>query len=217
MRNAITFSDLAVFTDNLAIGNKAECLRIARGFLENEVPVIDIYEQLFKESLYEIGRLWELNKISVATEHLATAVVEGIMNEIYPLMLPVKPLGRKVVLACIEHERHQVGIKMAGDVFENLGWDTLFLGPSVPNNSLLEFTRETNPDLLALSLSVYFNMTSFLDLVNKLATSFPSLPIIIGGQAFIHNSQIIKDLHPGVTYYPSLKSLEIGLSKFNRN
>jgi MerR family transcriptional regulator, light-induced transcriptional regulator len=217
MSNVIAHSDVAVFTGNLTIGNKAECQKMTREFLEKGVPVIDLYDQLFKESLYEIGRLWELNKISVATEHLATAVVEGIMNEIFPMMLPVKTTNKKVILGCIEHERHQVGIKMVGDVFENHGWETFFLGPNIPNSSLIEFIKEINPDLVALSLSVYFNMNSFLDLINRMKTHFPNLSVVIGGQAFSHNSSIISNMHPNVTYYPSLRSLEVGMTKLRYN
>ena len=47
------------------------------------VSIKIIYEKLFKISLYKIGELWEYNKISVATEHLASAIVESILNENY--------------------------------------------------------------------------------------------------------------------------------------
>lgn len=49
-----------------------------------------------KPALYELGRLWEQNKISVATEHLATAITEEILNGFYTDIIPDKYNGKAV-------------------------------------------------------------------------------------------------------------------------
>lgn len=53
------------------------------GTFKNQIPVQYLYENIIKKSLYEVGELWESNKITVATEHLASAIVEAILNELY--------------------------------------------------------------------------------------------------------------------------------------
>ena len=172
------------FLQNLLKGNRATCSSITRQYLAQNPSIKDLYEEVFKVSLYEVGRLWETNQITVATEHMATAVTEGILNELFEQIVSQKKYNKKVVVACVENEKHQVGIKMVADVFEMKGWESFFLGTGIPTSELVKFIRETQPDILAISLSVYFNFASLLKMLELLRSEFPELQIIIGGQAF---------------------------------
>ena len=172
------------FLQNLLKGNRTNCSAIAHQYLEKNDSLKDLYEEVFKVALYEVGRLWETNQITVATEHLATAITEGILNELFELIIPKKKYNKKVVAACVEKEQHQVGIKMVADVFEMKGWESFFLGTGIPTSELMKFIREIQPDILAISLSVYFNFANLLKMLELLRNEFPDLQIIIGGQAF---------------------------------
>jgi len=183
------------FLNELLKGNRASCSAIASDYLKNNPSIKDLYEEVFKVALHEVGLLWENNKITVATEHIATAIVEGIMNEHFEQIISDKRFNKKVVLACVENELHQVGIKMVADMFEMKGWESYFLGAGIPTNELIKFIHETKPDLLAISLSIYFNFTALIAMVKTINREFPELQIIIGGQAFSHiTSEETKDL-----------------------
>jgi len=172
------------FLQNLLKGNRANCSSISREYLGKNPSVKDLYEEVFKVSLYEVGRLWETNQITVAAEHMATAITEGILNELFEQIVPKNKVNKKVIVACVEGEYHQVGIKMVADVFEMKGWESFFLGTGIPTTELVRFIRETKPDILAVSLSVYFNFANLLKMLELLRSEFPDLQIIIGGQAF---------------------------------
>ena len=49
-----------------------------------------------------MGRLWETNRITVAVEHLATAITEGILNELFEQIISGKRYSKKVAVACTE-------------------------------------------------------------------------------------------------------------------
>jgi MerR family transcriptional regulator, light-induced transcriptional regulator len=176
------------FLENLLKGNRANCSSQVKQYLAINPSITDLYEEILKESLYQVGVLWETNKISVATEHLATAIVESILNELLEQLISKKRLNKKVVLSCVENEEHQVGIKMVADVFEMHGWDSFFLGKGIPVNELIRFIHEIKPDLLAISLSVYFNYNNLINMLRKLQVEFPTLQIIVGGQALYRSS-----------------------------
>jgi methanogenic corrinoid protein MtbC1 len=167
---------------------------LTRQYLAENNSIKDLYEEVFKSALYEVGSLWETNKITVATEHLATAIVEGILNELFEQIFSDKKLNKKVVVACVENEKHQVGIKMVADLFEMKGWESFFLGAGIPTPELIRFIREVEPDLLAISLSVYFNFKVLVQMVEKIKVDFPYLPILLGGQAFNHISRSVEKL-----------------------
>lgn len=176
------------YLQNLLIGNRAACSLITQQYLTQNPSFKDLYEEVFKVALYEVGRLWETNKITVATEHLATAITEGILNELFEQIISGKKYNKRVVVACVDNEQHQVGIKMVADVFEMKGWESFFLGTGIPVSELVIFIRETQPDLLAISLSVYLNFANLLRMMEILRTEFPELQIILGGQALKHLS-----------------------------
>ncbi len=43
-------------------GNRAECLQIVKHFLASNSSLPDLYEEVMKPALYEVGRMWEVNK-----------------------------------------------------------------------------------------------------------------------------------------------------------
>ncbi len=203
------------FLKNLLSGNRQKCTAITNEFLTKNPSIKDLYEGIFKEALYEVGRLWETNKITVASEHLATAITEGILNELYQkLTIAEQKETSKVVLTCVENEMHQVGIKMVTDIFEMNGWDTYFLGTGIPVNELVTYIQVINPHVLAISLSIYFNFQNLIKMLNTLKEEFPELTIVLGGQAF---KQILEDNSlkmNGVFILPNLYELETFIKNF---
>ncbi len=201
-------SPVREFLTALLAGNRKRCAQIVEEYRKVHPELIELYEEVFKRSLYEVGALWESNLISVATEHLSTALIEALLNDLYEQTLPEVYNGRKIVAACVEGESHQVGIKMVADVFEMHGWQSFFLGADVPTNELLVFLREAQPDLVALSLSVYFHVPKLEMMLDRIRRSFPELPIVIGGQAFRHGGRELLDRYPGTVYLPDLPAVE---------
>jgi methanogenic corrinoid protein MtbC1 len=205
------------FLENLLKGNRLACSDIARKFLLLNHSITVLYEDVIKEALYEVGRLWETNKISVATEHIATAITEGILNELFEQLISKTRFNKKVVVACVDKEQHQVGIKMVADVFEMKGWETFFMGTGIPTIELIRFIHEIKPDLLAISLTVYFNFTNLLKMLETVRKEFPELQIILGGQAFSHVSGELIDRLGNVILLTDLYLLGNFIETYNKH
>lgn len=202
------------FLEYLISGNRNACSELINHELSNELPVTDLYENIIKESLYKIGELWEFNKISVATEHLASAIVEAILNEIYQKIITGVKNNNSVVVACVENEFHQIGIKMVSDIFDIHEWNTYFLGSNTPTNELIAFIKIIKPDVLALSLSIYFNLPILETMLEKIKVEFPDINILIGGQAFRKGGHEVIKKYKNILYLPNLKSIESFITNF---
>lgn len=196
------------YQKSLLEGKRNVCSSIVKDYLAENHSVNNLYEKVLKMALYEVGRLWEQNKISVASEHLATAITEGVLNELYPEIIPEKYNGKKVVLACVDKEEHQVGIKMVADVFEMNEWESFFLGTGFPTIELIKFIDKVKPNIIAISLSIYFNFGNLKKMLAELKSRYPKLPIIVGGQALLRASTDALDEFQGVTYLADLKQLQ---------
>lgn len=172
------------YLHHLLNGERKACTTIVNNLTASSFPIDQIYVQLFQRSLYEVGELWEKNRISVATEHLATALTEMLMIRLQQQLFAIARNGRKAVIASVANEYHQVGAKMVADIFEWQGWDAYYLGANTPPDELIRFLDKHRPDLLGLSLSLYFNMPLLKNTIRQIRDPFPKLPIIAGGQAF---------------------------------
>jgi methanogenic corrinoid protein MtbC1 len=197
------------YLDLLLQGERIACGRIVQDLLDREIEIKTLYMDLFQRSLYTVGDLWEANKISVAREHLATAITEGLLNLIYPKLFENngRRKGKKVVVSCAVEELHQIGGKMVADIFELHGWDGHFLGANTPLDQMLAHIQETQPDLVGLSLSVYFNLPALKNGLEAVRSEFNHLDIFVGGQAFRWGGTDLMKHYSATHYVPSLDAL----------
>lgn len=205
--NSIPDTTLYDFRAALISGNKSECSAILQSLISQSVTIEVIYERLLKPTLYRVGELWEQRKISVATEHMASSIVENLLNELYLQLQPKLHNGKKAILASIPGEMHQIGVKMVNDVLETNGWETYFLGANVPTNDLISFAKGVKPDLFALSMSLYFNLPELVKLIDEVQHHFPETKVIVGGQGFTRGGTNIYHNNSKLTYCKDLYEL----------
>lgn len=214
--DTITQLEYEEYLDHLLMGRKSPCVDYVQKLLTQKIGVKELYTGLYRRALYDVGDLWAQNKVSVATEHMATAITEYLMTLSYSQLFLQPANGLRAVVTCVEQEYHQLGAKMVADILELRGWNAAFLGANTPLESLITFVTHTRPHLLCLSVSIYFNIPHFVKSVHRIRHRFPELPIFIGGQAFLHGGlEHIGDI-PHVQFIGSLDELEqaqIGIQK----
>ncbi len=113
------------------------------------------------------------NKISVAVEHISTAITETLMNLIIPHLFSEEKLNKKVVVTCTPGEFHQIGAKMVADFFELHSWNSYFLGANTPSKDFLNYIAEIKPDLIVISTSISFNLSNLERLILEINSQFP--------------------------------------------
>lgn len=203
------------YLEFLLEGKKLESLQIVNELIEQGTDIKELYIELLQDSLYKVGKLWEYNKISVAKEHLATSITEFILNAIYPRIFSADHIGKKAVIACLPNEFHQIGAKMVADVFELNAWDGYFLGSNVPTQDLIKMIDDVKPDLVGISMSIYFNIGTLVSILNEINKIFPKQKIIVGGQGFILGGKDFISSFPNVTYIQDIFVLETLLKNIN--
>ena len=168
----------------LLAGDRRYCQATVETLLDQRVPIRRIYEELFGRSLYRVGELWERGRISVAKEHLATALTESLMTLVYPQLFAAPHTHHSAVVSCVTHEFHHIGGKMVADTFEFHGWNSYFLGANTPIKDLLSLIDEKQPDVIALSMTISFHLETLIRTLASIRLGFPNTPVWVGGQAF---------------------------------
>lgn len=209
--NKIKQSHFLSFFNALVEGNKEKCTQIVQSLIDQRIDLKDIYIELFQTSLYRIGKLWDHNKMSIPEEHMATQIIESLISRFSPSLN--RSMQKKCVVTCIDKEFHEIGAKMVSNVFELEGWKTYYLGASVPTKEIVKFVKQIDPEIIALSWSLYLNLGRFLEVVDHLTRFFPTKKIIVGGQALAENPDKILKKYKNVEYIDSLYALENYLKK----
>lgn len=190
-------------------GDRNRGLEVVNRLLEEGKDVITIYEGVIKPAMYEVGELWEAGKISVASEHLASAIVETLLGHLYYRIIKNSGTNKMVVVVTsVEEEVHQIGAKMVSDMFEIHGWTSHFLGANTPIDELLDFVTKVNPTIIGLSMSIDLHTRNLEKTILKIRERIPEMPILIGGQGLHEEGKEIMLKHNGVLYLKDLPALE---------
>ena len=169
----------------LTTGDFRACLTHARERVRVAVDIPGYYVRVLQPALVEIGRRWERDELSVAEEHLATGVAGRVMAMLYGKIAKApKTLGRAVV-SCSAGELHEVGARMAADLLELDGWEVTFIGADVPAADLLQLLRGQGPVLLAVSVTMPFNLNLAAELVRSVKgdPELSNIRVAVGGRA----------------------------------
>ncbi len=173
------------FLNEILAGKRKPALEIIMNAYHGGYPIPGIYMDVFQEALYEIGRLWETNQITVADEHMGTAITQYVMSNLYQYLEVADSRRGKLVMTGVQGELHQVGANMVADVMEADGWDVMFLGTNVPAEGVIESIRQHKADLFGISSTMYFNIPKVIELVEATRKEFgDSIRIMLGGGAF---------------------------------
>jgi methanogenic corrinoid protein MtbC1 len=185
-----------VFLTAILGGQRQAALNIIEEALRAGHSHVDIYVTVFTEALYRVGQLWELNKISVAQEHTATAITQYAIAAIYPRLVPLAVHRGSMVVTGVAGELHQIGANLVADAMEANGWNVRFLGTNLPHSSVLATIEEISADILCISTTIVANLPSVVDLVQavrgQLNRHVPK--IVLGGAAYRSATQFAQDI-----------------------
>lgn len=201
------------FLSAILAGDRNRGSAIITELSDRGCTVEDIYEKVIRDSLYKVGDLWESGQISVASEHLASAIVESVLNEQYSRIISQIKTNKTVVAASVENEVHQIGLKMVSDIFEMSGFNVHYLGANNPLEDLVSFIDTVKPNILAVSVSINYHLNSLEKLIETIRAKYPNLIIITGGQGLIDNNKEIIKKYPNIMYIKDLYALEEFLKK----
>lgn len=145
------------------------------------IPVADLEIDVIARAQREIGRLWEANDISVAQEHAATAISQLALAQLYRHLPQGAPIGRTVLVACVEGELHDMGARLVTDFFEMEGFTVRFLGADVPTDTLVDVVAREKPDLVALALTTNARLPDLARSIERIRARCGDVPIVVGG------------------------------------
>jgi len=159
-----------------AAGRGADLALLARDLIE---PALD-----------EVGRMWRSGQLSVAEEHLATALVFRSFSR-QAATVPCPPLGApRLLLSCLAGEFHELGVRIVSEVARAAGWQAEVLGANTPREAAIRFIALHRPDAVGLSLSLAAHLPECARTVEEIRKVAPRAKVLVGGFAFRYDDSL---------------------------
>jgi MerR family transcriptional regulator, light-induced transcriptional regulator len=132
-------------------------------------------------AMLQLGMSWESAMIPPAKEHFASELVRrAIAAEVHATEFTSD--GPRVLLACPEGERHDLGLLALSLLLRKEGANVVYLGADVPTVDLLEVDATLHPEAICLSATGATGLASLVRSTRIILTSRRAL-LFIGGPA----------------------------------
>jgi methanogenic corrinoid protein MtbC1 len=185
-----------IFLSLLLHGDSQGCLKLANQSIQTVEELKHFYLDVVSPAMYHIGLLWENNQITVAEEHLATAIVGRVMASLYPRFAQFNVTRGRAVVSAGPNEFHEIGARMVADFLEMDGWDVAYLGANTPAPEILSILKQQQPFLLALSVATVFNLDTARQVIRfvKEDQETKDIKVMVGGLAFSGMPELWREL-----------------------
>lgn len=191
-------------------GNRVLATKLVMDAVKAGMSVRDVYLDVFQAALYEVGRQWEIGQVSVAQEHLATAITQTVLATLYN-EVPM-PVARKesAVVACLSGNTHQLGPRILADFLQMAGFDAYFLGADTPETSLLAMIDDIKPGIIGLPATLPRHIEPVRQMIGVLRSEFVSYQptIMVGGIAFNLVENLWREAHADVWGYDAGQAID---------
>jgi len=166
-----------------------------------QLSVTKFYDDVLRPAMYQIGELWDADKLDVGDEHIASNTAMHLIEKI-GTKPKAKSKGKTILICTPDGEYHAIPCFMMETYFSLNGYEVINLAPSAPSDSIINHITEKKPDLILISVTLKDHLKSCNRLIKNLQKF--KIPIVIGGQA-LQNENSFHDVTVMAT--PSLFEL----------
>ena len=165
----------------LIVGDTKKAFDIYQEY-EKTSSLSNFYQDILKPIMYDMGDKWASGTLSIADEHIASNTVSKLITIIDKKKS--KPKNKSKILICVPNgEEHNIGCNILQSFLTGKGYAVFNLSPSAPANTVIDFIKKHEPDVVLVSITINDNIKTGWRLVNKIQST--SVPVLVGGQALV--------------------------------
>ncbi len=181
MSPAATDVEQETYWNAVLDADERAALEVAVAVLDRGVPYATVLQDLVVATQLRIGEQWAGNICTVASEHAATAVSEGVVR-LLAERVPDPVATGVLLVGCAEREWHALPALVVAESLRSWGLPTVYLGASTSRDQLVSRILDLGPRAVLLSAS----LTSSFPRVRRQieAARGTGTAVLVGGAAF---------------------------------
>lgn len=152
---------------------------------EHRFQVWEIFDEIIRPGMCEIGNRWQRGEIGINHEHRASYETIDAMAKLQAQIMVKPPNGKAALLACVGEEPHEIGLRCISYLLESEGWATHYLGARMPVAAIVGAVQDLKPSLICLSVTQKPTQWDWVLELRQLTRSLCrcGCHIILGGRA----------------------------------
>src|SRR5215212_418780 len=161
------------------------------------LPLTRLFGEVLQPALTELGQRWEHGQLLVAQEKEVSELARDLIADLSLRHARTPTDGPVLVAACVEGERHDLGLRMICGLFRAEGYAVHYLGADVAPRFLLEAVQLHRPAVVLLSAKLATNLPAVKDAVDGLTAGIAPehLPlVVVGGRVAVEHTDAIRTL-----------------------
>lgn len=160
--------------------------------LIDEVGLCDTFTKHLIPFLDRIGVMWLVGSINPSQEHFISNLIrQKIISEIDKLPIPTDQ-NNSIMLFLPEHEWHEISLLFYQFILREKGIHTVYLGQSLPYDSLIQCINQLKPKALVTSWLTAVEEKFMENYFKQLKEEIGAVPIYAGGFQIKSNANKIK-------------------------
>ncbi len=116
------------------------------------LPARNLVHQVALPLMRTVGNGWHTGRLSIAQEHMATAVLRNVLGSL-AYMNSTNGRALRLLFATPSDENHEFGILAAAILAAGNGLGILYLGPNLPAGDILLATEKCRPKAVVLGVA----------------------------------------------------------------
>ena len=149
--------------------------------LLSERDGIDIVNGEIIPALDRVGRGFEEKRVFLPGLLMSAEAANSAFSVIRESAPAVTKSGKRIVLATVKGDIHDIGKNIVKLIFESYGYDVVDLGRDVPPERVLTALKDTGSELLGLSALMTTTLPAMEQTVALVKNELPRVKIMVGG------------------------------------
>ncbi len=113
----------------------------------------ELIERIFVPLMRTVGDLWHRGELGIAHEHLASAIVRGMLSE-FALFRGSADSGPRLVVSTPAGQYHEMGALVVSATAASTGWNVTYIGSDVPASDIADAVTQVGARAVALSITL---------------------------------------------------------------
>ena len=152
-------------------------------------PVDTVTHWLIIPLLRQLGLRWETKEGSIAEEHFFAVFLRNKLGARFH-HLGIHKHGPKLLIACLPHEYHEIGLLLFSLMAKSRGYEIVMLGSNMPLDDLPLAARRAHCDAIVLAGSLAYDYKRISSDLRSMIQKV-SIPVFVGGSFSITARDVI--------------------------
>lgn len=181
------------------------------GVLASLLPVPELVTCVVHPLMDLAGKRWYSGTLTVAQEHMVSALLRNLLGGLVRLYHPREPRVR-LLFATPASELHEFGILCGAMLAVSSGIEAIYLGPNLPTSEIVSITNRLKPQALVLGVAAPSYVADLKGSVAFIAAQIPpATELWIGGREA--EGAIPEPPQARITFLPDFEAIQPHLSR----